>query len=536
MRNLTCRIGTRKYRAVLLVSALLLLTMFAYALPQCTATEEQYPNGIYHSGAQLKTIRVTPPSGVYYHAQPFNITYGMSIEYLVSQFATSNQQYQNIVCGLICDAGVGEVTRLCIDAYVVDPKSNQVPGNWLSLYADSVKTSPPASSDAAPLLTYIFNALAKFLLAHVGTGLSALLPNVQLDGTFCTTGHGTGNDVYGDYDRNRAILGADSTQRSLMFKFQFGCTGGDGSYLVYVHYAIRVSYVVDTQPITDPRTGKQVGTAPVYADVTIDANDVIRYNYNKITDLPQIQLKYPTSGLTFYTSGSTAAVGVYVYAYQGNYPFISGVQVSCDGGTWLDLEAGDNHLWYKEVSLSTSPVAHTIQARVYDELGDCVYTSAVTVYVQWSKSGGGGCPYLYVYSGSQYVNEGLLDIHSGYNGTDLVRSHILTDTPAVVDHTYVFRLTEHWETISHINQVKLYATLSNGKTIQLPLVSAVETQVGNVLPQLLLDDNLRATEFGAKWNNGASQSIDLRFLALPPWIHPVSFTFVIIGYNVISKF
>jgi hypothetical protein len=148
---------------------------------------------------------------------------------------------------------------------------------------------------------------------------------------------------------------------------------------------------------------------------------------------------------------------------------------------------------------------------------------------------GGGCPYLYVYNGSEYANEGLLDIHTGYNGTDLTRSHVLTDTPAVVDGTYRFRLTEHWETISHINQVKLFATLGNGMTIQLPLVYAVETQVGNVLPSVLFDDNTRAVELGAKWNNGVSQSIELRFLALPPWIHVVSFTFVIIGYNPIHK-
>jgi hypothetical protein len=182
---------------------------------------------------------------------------------------------------------------------------------------------------------------------------------------------------------------------------------------------------------------------------------------------------------------------------------------------------------------------YTVYAAASTATRTQIYSSTINLYVEYTKSsgggGGGGCPYFQVYNGSEYIDEGLLDIHTGYNGTDLVRSHTLLTTPAIVDGTYVFRLTENWETISNINQVKLYATLSNGMTMELPLLSAVETQIGNVWRQLAFDDNLRAVELGAKWNNGTSQSIDLRFLALPPWIHVVSFTFVIIGYNKIVK-
>lgn len=146
--------------------------------------------------------------------------------------------------------------------------------------------------------------------------------------------------------------------------------------------------------------------------------------------------------------------------------------------------------------------------------------------------GGGGCPFLYVYNGSQYVSQGLLDIHGN---ADTDRRHILTAAPAVVGGEYLLRLTEHPQTISHIDQVRLYATLDNGRTVQLPLTSAVHSQWGNVLSQLRFSDDRRTVELGAKWNGGTSQSIYLRFLALPPWLHATSFVFEIEGYNVIVK-
>jgi hypothetical protein len=101
----------------------------------------------------------------------------------------------------------------------------------------------------------------------------------------------------------------------------------------------------------------------------------------------------------------------------------------------------------------------------------------------------------------------------------------------VVGNRYLLRLTEHWSTISHIDQVKLYATLNSGMTVPLPLVLAVHSQYGNVLPQLLFSDDWRVDELGAMWNNGTSQSVCLQFLALPPSVHVVSFAFVIEGYN-----
>lgn len=96
-------------------------------------------------------------------------------------------------------------------------------------------------------------------------------------------------------------------------------------------------------------------------------------------------------------------------------------------------------------------------------------------------------------------------------------------------------MTEHPQTHSYIDQVKLFATLDSGVTIQLPLVSAVHSEYGNVLLQLLFSDDWRTETIGANFNNGTSQSIDLKFLALPAFIRIESFTFMIEGHNPWSK-
>lgn len=92
-------------------------------------------------------------------------------------------------------------------------------------------------------------------------------------------------------------------------------------------------------------------------------------------------------------------------------------------------------------------------------------------------------------------------------------------------------LIEHPYTHSYIDQVKLYAVLQNGMIIQLPLIWAWHSENGNVLPQLLFSDDYKTDTLGAVHNNGVSQSINLRFLALPPHFEVVSFIFQIEGHN-----
>lgn len=45
----------------------------------------------------------------------------------------------------------------------------------------------------------------------------------------------------------------------------------------------------------------------------------------------------------------------------------------------------------------------------------------------------------------------------------------------------------------------------------------------------------KVDELGANWNNGASQSIDLKFAALNPNMNLIGFIFQIEGNNIIAK-
>lgn len=146
---------------------------------------------------------------------------------------------------------------------------------------------------------------------------------------------------------------------------------------------------------------------------------------------------------------------------------------------------------------------------------------------------GGGCPILSVFDGSKYVTEGLLDIHNPY-GEDVIKEHILSTTPEQVNHAYLLKLTEHPETHSYIDQVKLYAVLQDGKVVERPLIWAQHSEYGNVLPQLLLSDDWKTETIGAD-HNGISQTINLRFLALPSNQKAVAFIFQIEGNNMIVK-
>ncbi|UCF59339.1 MAG: hypothetical protein JSV15_02715 [Candidatus Bathyarchaeota archaeon] len=141
----------------------------------------------------------------------------------------------------------------------------------------------------------------------------------------------------------------------------------------------------------------------------------------------------------------------------------------------------------------------------------------------------GGCPILSVYDGTEYVLEGLLDIHNP-DEIDQIASHVLIHTPEPVEHRYLLRLTEHPQTYSHLDQVQLFAMLTNGTEVKLPLVSAVHSEDGNVKQELLVSDDVRAVMLGENWNNGTSQYIDLKFV-VSDQLEIETFTFIIEGHN-----
>jgi len=169
--------------------------------------------------------------------------------------------------------------------------------------------------------------------------------------------------------------------------------------------------------------------------------------------------------------------------------------------------------------------------QIYIQSGEAKYSFYVT---NPSSGGGGGCPILYVYDGKEYASEGLLDIHNP-DGIDVTLNHTLTTTPKRVNDEYLLRLIEHPQTISHIDQVRLFAILEDKTLIELPLILAIHSENGDVLPQLLSSDDWKTDILGANWNNGTSQSIDLKFQALAPNVRAIGFIFQIEGNNRIVK-
>ena len=156
------------------------------------------------------------------------------------------------------------------------------------------------------------------------------------------------------------------------------------------------------------------------------------------------------------------------------------------------------------------------------------------LYVNVYYPSGGGCPILYVWNGSDYAYEGLLNIHNP-DGVDVIINHTLVTMPAWVNGVYKLRLVEHPQTHSQIDQVKLYAILEDSEAVKLPLIYAWHSEYGNILPQLLLSDEWKTETLGADWNNGVSQSIDLKFAALPPKIKVKALIFQLEGNNIIAK-
>jgi hypothetical protein len=243
-------------------------------------------------------------------------------------------------------------------------------------------------------------------------------------------------------------------------------------------------------------------TSGTYSNLYIGAGD--EHDYYKI---------YANSGqrISFSASKTSSETQFYLFMYNP-----AGTQVASTGpgnNLYMNYFPDSEGYWILEV-----------RAYVYSGLYSMT-TSVITV-----PPGGGGCPILYVRGESCYDSEGLLDIHNP-DCIDVVRNHTLGTTPASINGLYSMRLVEHPQTHSYIDQVKLYAILENNMEITLPLVWAWHSEHGFVWPQLLLSDDWRIETIGADYNNGTSQSIELRFVALPPNIRAKAYIFQIEGYN-----
>lgn len=193
-------------------------------------------------------------------------------------------------------------------------------------------------------------------------------------------------------------------------------------------------------------------------------------------------------------------------------------------------------------AIALSPGTYIVRASYsgYYEIGQSVTVSdgvSTTLNFQLPRiieGPGAGCPLLYAWDGSELVEEGLLNIHNA-DGVDVTYEHVLTTVPEPADGAYEFRLVEHPQTISEIDQVQLHAVLEDGTLRELHLMSAWHSEYGNVLNLLLNSDDRRAEEIGADHNGGTSQSMDLKLTALGPNANAVGFIFTIEGYNPVDK-
>jgi hypothetical protein len=214
---------------------------------------------------------------------------------------------------------------------------------------------------------------------------------------------------------------------------------------------------------------------------------------------------------------SAAIQRIEVYTNQGNVQNITNVS-GTTGSTSVIVWVNPQTLYVRLRGIFSNGEAYTNPIWI-------VYTP---------PPGGGGCPFLQVWNGSDHIDEGLLDIHNA-EGVDVTYDHTLTTVPEPVNGAYAFRLTEHPKTISDIDQVQLQAILEDGTVEQLPLKKAWHSEDGNVRKILLNSDDWRVEEKGADHNGGISQSIDLEFATLGPNAKAVAFVFTIEGYNMICK-
>jgi hypothetical protein len=268
-------------------------------------------------------------------------------------------------------------------------------------------------------------------------------------------------------------------------------------------------------------TVEPIGSGINYTNRYLGTNDPTDYYKIHVNQGYTIRV---CAGASYPWPGQTSPIpNFYLYLYDP-----SGIQRNPNPyyGTFHNFSISDamGGDWYIVAQLANNQGFYWLRA-------DCDPPGSHPGGVPWP---GGACPYLYVYNGIEYVCEGLLDIHNP-EGLDVKACHILQSIPYRINGTYVLRLVEHMQTHSRIDQVKLYATLEGGTTIQLPLIGAWHSENGFVLPQLLFSDDWKTEILGADWNNGTSQSINLRFLALPQWINVTGFIFQIEGNNPVWK-
>jgi hypothetical protein len=137
------------------------------------------------------------------------------------------------------------------------------------------------------------------------------------------------------------------------------------------------------------------------------------------------------------------------------------------------------------------------------------------------EGGGGGCPTLFVWNGTDYAEEGILNIHAE---SDITVQHQIQNALVLENGVYKLQLKELDNYTSHIDQVKLYAVDYQGIWHTCPLTYAYHNELGKVTSKLFFDDSKRV-------DLEPTEIINLKFAPSIPPSQTAYFIFEINGYN-----
>ena len=238
-------------------------------------------------------------------------------------------------------------------------------------------------------------------------------------------------------------------------------------------------------------------------------------NYYTISTPPVTLNMYIGSELTVetHTTGGSEITDVKVWI-DGNQ-FYSPVTVSVNAGNHtIDIE----HIFWRysyKYTFQHWEDGSTENPRIVN------VESIVTVTAYYKMTYEGTCPTLFVWNGSEYVYETLLDIHGD---SDITLQHRIEQTLVAQKDSYKLSLRELDEFTSHIDYVKLYVVDSDdGEMHETHLTKAIHSELGDVKELLRRDDDSRV-------DLSPSQTIDLKF-TLPNIDEVAYFIFEINGHN-----
>ncbi len=252
-----------------------------------------------------------------------------------------------------------------------------------------------------------------------------------------------------------------------------------------------------------------------------------------------------TWAITEWYTGEIDKVGIRIFGDSG--PGVSFDYITITNNVTLTITTGfggttdpapGTHEYFEKKSVQVTAIPDPDYYFMYWRLdGQRVNGNPITVTtdadhtLRASFSGGGGCPTLFVWNGSDYVDYGVINIHDVEN--DVVREvHVQAEDVSIAGYKVKFRLREGWEGLNYshslIDQVKLYAVDSEGNRYLCPLIKAEHSEQGRVLLNLLFSDDYRI-------NTYLMDTIDLTFIMPYPTETIENFTFIIEGHNPLKQ-